>query len=143
MVYASLLLPDPAGSKWIKWCVARELDYADERLCDMFKLKLISHLEYPQKLIGAHTPPLDFLTIFVVIFTFVIAQSRVRVLTRFTGEDLHWNNLQFQNSWRWLSESIHSEGFFQALFGVVDFSQNTDITVAGEIKLNPFKEYVR
>jgi hypothetical protein len=70
----------------------------------------------------------------LVIFVLLLAQPRIGLLNRFPGEDLYWNDLQLLNSWRWLSESLHSHGFFSTLSGVVDFRQNTGSMFAAEAK---------
>jgi hypothetical protein len=73
-------------------------------------------------------------TLLVAIFTLLLAQPRIGVLTRFPNEDLYWNDLQLLNSWRWLSESIRVGGISSAMSGTVDFRQNTGFMFAADAK---------
>ena len=96
--------------------------------------------EVSQRINQLHSKILDkpsqlkLLGLLVTVFTLLIALPRVGIFNRFPGEDLYWNDLQVLNSWRWLSDAIREGGLSQALFGSIDFRQNTGDTFTGSSK---------
>jgi hypothetical protein len=90
-------------------------------------------LRFPPQLFG-QSSRMKLLSAIVTIFTLFVALPRIGVFTRFPGEDLYWNDLQILNSWRWLSNAIREGGLSQAIFGSIDFRQNTGDAFAASSK---------